>query len=285
MSSARFAWAAAALAVVLGLSAVVAFGLRDEDGQESSAGPEFVVECTWSHRAADDPIVHPGHAGASHVHDFFGNVTTNASSRAPAMLAESTSCQTPRDTAAYWLPTLYDGDDAVEPGRLFAYYRRPAGVDPATIETYPLGLAMVAGDVSSSRPQSPDVVRWFCGAPSAGTAEPVSCPRGAPLTLRVVFPACWDGTNLDSDDHRGHVSHARGGGCPATHPVPLPELVIDVAYRFSGDPSSLRLASGPLTGAHADFLNAWDAQALADHVERCLRRGVDCGVPATRAFA
>jgi hypothetical protein len=157
-------------------------------------------------------------------------------------------------------------------------------VDPTTIEAYPIGFAIVAGDASASRPQSPEVVRWYCGAPSSGASEPASCPRGSPLTLRIVFPSCWDGTNLDSADHRGHVVYGSDDGCPATHPAPVPELVIDVAYRFSGDPSSLRLASGALTGAHADFLNAWDPGALEDHVDRCLRRGVDCGVPATRAF-
>jgi hypothetical protein len=283
MTSARFVWGIVALSVVLAVATALAFLVRDEPRVESAAGPEFVVECTWSHRAADDPIVHPGHAGASHEHDFFGNVTTNASSRAASLLGEPTSCQSPRDTAAYWLPTVYDGDDAVEPGRLFAYYRRPAGVDPAAIQPYPLDLAIVAGDPAATGPQD-DAVRWYCGAPSAGTRQPVSCPRGSPLTLRVVFPACWDGTNLDSDDHRGHVFYGDDAGCPATHPVPLPELVIEVAYRFSGDPSSLRLSGGPVWSAHADFLNAWDPDALADHVDRCLREAVDCGVPATRAF-
>src|SRR5215207_7742183 len=43
-------------------------------------GASFSVRCDFSHRASDDPIVHFGHPGASHSHDFFGNRSTNANS-------------------------------------------------------------------------------------------------------------------------------------------------------------------------------------------------------------
>ena len=39
--------------------------------------PQFVVECGFSHAAPDDPIVHPGHAGVSHLHTFFGSTVTS----------------------------------------------------------------------------------------------------------------------------------------------------------------------------------------------------------------
>jgi hypothetical protein len=280
-----------ALFGVLVASAVLAFNLTGSAGTTAPAAPaaagaEFVVECTWSHRAADDPIVHPGHAGASHMHDFFGSSETDATSVAASLLGSDSSCQThPGDTAAYWGPTLYDGDDPVDPGRLFAYYRlgRDASTDPNLVSPYPLGLAMVAGDMSATEPQSLSVVAWHCGASSVVSAHPPSCPRTAPLTLRVVFPSCWDGERLDSGDHRSHVAYADAQGCPATHPTTLPELVLDVSYAFAGDPANLRLASGEIITAHADFLNAWDPDALARNVESCLRRGIDCGVAARRS--
>ena len=58
---------------------------RRPSSMRAAAGPQgrvgqFVVECGWSHSSFDDPIVHPGHAGASHRHDFFGNTTTSATS-------------------------------------------------------------------------------------------------------------------------------------------------------------------------------------------------------------
>jgi hypothetical protein len=62
--------------------------------------------------------------------------------------------------------------------------------------------------------------------------------------------------------------------------VPVPELEIDVVYRFVGDPSALHFSSGSVLGAHADFLNGWDPDGLARHVERCLWAGSDCGRPA-----
>jgi hypothetical protein len=288
MTDHRFLWALAVLVLVLSAAAVLAFGVADTRSPATSVsiGPEFVVECTWSHRAAHDPIVHHGHPGASHMHDFFGSSATNASTTAPALLGSETSCQThPGDTAAYWAPTLYAGEVPVDPGRLFAYYRRAAGAssDPDAVQPYPLGLAMIAGDASSATPQPTSVVAWHCGASSALSTRPPSCPRTAPLTLRVVFPSCWDGAHLDSVDHRSHVAYADTQGCPSAHPVVVPELIVDVAYAFAGDPSSLRLASGEVVTAHADFLNAWDPDALARNVESCLRRAVECGIPASRS--
>ena len=44
------------------------------------AVPQFLVECDYSHMAEDDPIVYPGAPGASHLHVFFGNTSTNANS-------------------------------------------------------------------------------------------------------------------------------------------------------------------------------------------------------------
>jgi hypothetical protein len=277
-----------ALTALLVGATVLAFATAPSDraggreSNETSSAPQFVVECTWSHRAADDPIVHHGHAGASHEHDFFGSVETNATSTAAGLLGTASSCQMLADTAAYWVPTLYDGAEPVEPGRLFAYYRRPPGVDGREIVSYPLGLAVVAGDPGATAPQSTDVVAWHCGASPERSAVPVQCPSSAPLTLRVAFPSCWDGRSLDSADHRSHTSYPAGDGCPGRHPVALPELVLDISYRFWGPPGSLRLASGSTSTAHADFLNAWDPVRLDALVDACLRRGERCGVAPNR---
>ncbi len=248
---------------------------------------EFVVECTWSHRAADDPIVHPGHPGAAHMHDFFGSETTDASSTAASLLGTASTCQThTADTAAYWVPTLYDGDRPVEPGRLFAYYRgSTATTQEAGVHPFPFGLVMVAGDMAATEPQPTEVVGWHCGASPLLSSAPVTCTRDAPLALRVTFPSCWDGEHLDSADHRSHVSYPESDRCPADHPVVLPELVMDVAYDFVGDPAGLHLASGGVLTGHADFINAWEPDALDALVTQCLGRGEDCGIAPVRAGA
>lgn len=46
-----------------------------------------------------------------------------------------------------------------------------------------------------------------------------NCPSG--LRLQIVFPSCWDGVNLDSPDHRSHMSYpdrVDNGKCPPSHP-------------------------------------------------------------------
>lgn len=289
VGSRGFVTALVALSALMVAAGVLAFATREPTSRPTvAAGPQFVVVCTWSHRASDDPILHPEHPGASHEHDFFGSDATNAASTPESLLGTSTSCQThAADTAAYWTPTLYDGDAAVEPGRLYAYYRRPAiaGLDPEDIRAFPFGLAAVAGDMSATGPQPTDVVSWHCGGSDERSATPPTCPRGSPLALRVAFPPCWDGEHLDSADHRSHLSYPVDARCPTSHPVVLPELVVDVAYAFSGDPASLRLASGDVGTGHADFLNAWDPEGLAQLVRGCVVDAQACGMKPNRIGA
>lgn len=56
--------------------------------------------------------------------------------------------------------------------------------------------------------------------------------------------SCWDGQNLDSPDHKSHVAYpvtgpqtftgtSVGGDCPSTHPVKIPQLMLEVrAFYF-----------------------------------------------------
>jgi hypothetical protein len=140
---------------------------------------------------------------------------------------------------------------------------------------------MVAGDADAATPQPVGVVAWHCGASADLAATPRSCPVTEPLALRVRFPSCWDGTSLGPRGE-SHVVYGTSAGCPDSHPAVLPELVIDVVYEFAGDPSGLRLSSGPPVTAHADFLDAWDPRELARRVQECLRDGHDCGLPVRR---
>jgi hypothetical protein len=75
----------------------------------------WIVACSFSHRAKNDPIVHPDMPGMSHSHDFFGNNSTNAHSTLSSLLGRSTSCSLRADTAAYWVPTLYKHGHKVRP--------------------------------------------------------------------------------------------------------------------------------------------------------------------------
>jgi hypothetical protein len=280
---------------VLGLAGALTIGavtLVDDPpalvGRVDGAGPQgrvaqFKVECEWSHAATDDPIVHPGIPGASHRHDFFGNTATDARSTAVGLRGSSTTCQNQLDTAAYWAPALLADDTPVTPVGSVAYYRAGPDMAPTSVRTYPPGLMMVAGDPSATEAQSLDVAAWHCGASPVLHAAPPTCPATALLGVRIAFPDCWDGEHLDSTDHRSHVAYSEDGRCPADHPVPTPQLIFEVHYPVTGDPAGLALASGGVLGVHADFLNAWDQDALEREVRGCLNLDHVCGVVSNRA--
>ena len=243
-----------------------------------------------AHRS-DDPIVFPGQPGVSHNHTFAGNTATDASSTAATLLPGKTSCQDTADTSAYWAPTLYADGRPVAPVKAAIYYRR---LTTAPVRPFPAGLRMVAGNAHAFRPQSSAVTYWDCsllkttfygpngGGSSAITAAASStvptCPQKAEVQLHVKFPACWDGKRLDSFDHRSHMAYARGGQCPAGHPVALPALSLVYMYpaRAVDAARVIMLSSGGQYSGHADFFNAWNAKELRRLVRVCINAGRQC---------
>src|ERR671921_2539635 len=68
--------------------------------EEGPTGESFVVKCPFSHQKQVDPIVNPGEPGtpeakAFHMHDFFGNTTTDSNSTLESLRAGGTTCPTP----------------------------------------------------------------------------------------------------------------------------------------------------------------------------------------------
>jgi Domain of unknown function (DUF1996) len=264
-------------------AAVADIRLSPTDPGPQGRIPQFVVECRYSHQAPDDPIVHPGHSGRSHLHVFFGNTATDADSTVDDLASADTTCDQRLDLASYWAPALLDHGRVVEPVTSVAYYRPGVGVDPSTVEPYPYGLKLLGGDQVASEPQPLDVVAWSCGTGSAPSVTPPTCPEGRPLRMAVSFPDCWDGENLDSPDHVAHMARSEGGACPASHPVPVPQLLFTIRYPVTGGGHDLSLASGSLLTGHADFFNAWDEDKLRTEVTSCIRRGLTCGLASNRS--
>jgi hypothetical protein len=286
----RRAAAVVAAAVVL-VAALAGCGDAGDDPPAAQTvvplGPQglvaqFVVECRFSHAAPDDPIVYPGEPGASHLHQFFGATAADAGSTADGLRAGDTTCQDRSDTASYWAPALYRDGEVVEPTRLNAYYRPGPGIDPATVDPPPAGLMIIAGDHLADGPQPLSVVGWHCGGSPRLSSEPPTCTEHAQLALRVTFPDCWDGERVDSDDHRSHMARSVDGECPASHPVAVTQLILDIHYPVWG-PAVLALASGTPLSAHSDFLNAWDQPELERNVRNCINRDLVCGVVSNRA--
>lgn len=286
----------------------------------------FTVDCPFSHRASDDPIVLPGQPGTSHSHEFFGSTTTDATSTGETLQGTATTCEDPDDTAAYWTPTLSVDGVPVDPTFLRAYYRARPGVDVRDVTAPPVGLALIAGapelgSVPATRPDEPDGpsaasapttlsapvdhaamghgstpppsspappedastadAGWGCGLRprSFSVWPPTDCTDLSPLTLRLRFPDCWDGRNLDSPDHQSHVARSIDGACPSTHPVLMTELQLSIVWPVTGeDAARVTLASGAIPGAHGDFLNGWDPDALEGRVELCIRAKANCTI-------
>ena len=244
---------------------------------------QFVVECTYSHSAPDDPIVHPGMTGMSHRHDFYGATEVDASSTAASLLGGDTTCDKTVDTAAYWHPTLYDHDEVVVPHKIAAYYRAAPGIDPTRVVTMPVGLALVAGDPTATTPQAGEATGWTCGSTSGISDDVPECPVGAPLRLVLTFQDCWDGTHLEAEDTQSHAAYSVDGACPSSHPVSIPQITMSIAFPISGPGHDLRLASGNIYSAHGDFFNAWDPEGLQREIDMCIHRGAVCDLASNRA--
>jgi len=230
----------------------------------------FILKCGSSHLAQVDPIVSPGTTSA-HLHEFFGNRSTNDNSTYQSMVAAGTTCPS-ADTAGYWSPALVGPDGkVVRADGISAYYRNDPVRYAATVP-FPRDFRMVAGGAGSP----PAIAFWSCKNEGTRYTSAPKCDDGSFPRAIVHFPQCWDGVRLDSPDHRSHVAYPRKDVCPATHPVKLPHIKLYVRFPQSVGGSGYVFSDG-MQVAHADFWNTWQQPALEELVVRCLNAGVDCG--------
>jgi hypothetical protein len=193
-----------------------------------AAEPRFQVRCDHSHLAQEDPIVAPGER-SEHMHEFFGNTTTNKDSTYESMIDQRTTCSTKADTAGYWVPTLISpGGQVIRAESLLIYYRGEQG---ERTEAFPRDMRMVSDDVIRDSSDEYNVI--------------------------VKFPECWDGARTDSPDHISHMANASGEGCPPSHPVRVPSVTFVLRYPVQISPE-YTLSSGRLRSMHADYWNTWD---------------------------
>jgi hypothetical protein len=242
---------------------------------------EFLADCPFSHRLPDDPIVYPGLPGASHLHSFFGNRSTNAHSNLASLLNSTSNCNPSIDLSSYWVPTLYADNAPVEPAIVTFYYLGEGVRDDviAQIKPLPLGLRIVAGNARATAPDASTISRWSClHAGHVGASKNfVNCPAGTMLESYLDFPQCWNGRDLDSADHKSHMAYPVAGACPASHPVAVPKLRQVIRYPVSGDPARFRLSSGPGYTMHGDFFNAWPVAEMERRVRDCINPIIKCG--------
>ena len=241
---------------------------------------EFQANCSVTHDLPDDPIVYAGKPGASHMHTFMGSTVTNAGTTPDQLLAGSTACKAPGDKSGYWMPTLYNGDRAMDPIGPQVIYYKTGITDYTAVRPFPKGLRFVVGDPASNAADfkgHPGFVEgWECGNSSFNIDFPVTCPAGTELNIRFQAPSCWNGLDLDTPDHRSHMAYPVNGVCPKDHPVAVPMIEFKMAFPVSGDMSLVHLASGRGFSFHYDFMNGWDPATLQAMVTHCINGGLQC---------
>lgn len=246
---------------------------------------QFVIRCRHSHTLADDPIVLPGLPGESHLHDFYGNTTVNADSTVESMLAGSTTCRVPSDTAGYWAPAVYLNGRLTTPPVMRVYY---LGVKGQPVETIPPGLEMIGGNRSATSATDNPHVRWYCGETASVKTPrrpaPYDCTPWAQdhafvdgIVAIVDMPSCWNGVGLEPTD----VVYPVAGRCTVDFPHVLPRISqrIHLGVMSPNGPAggmALSLSSGPYFTMHSDFWNTWQQPRLDQLVTECLNADIRC---------
>ena len=262
----------------------------------------FRTGCQATKFAFNDPIVYPGQPGKSHLHTFFGNTGIDAYSTATSLstTGNSTCRGGTINRSAYWVPAMVDVRTGLPLAPMLEsnfYYKTGYGVKIGTIADVPLGLRMIAGDASGN-PASPSQAAiyacvWNGGNSSWSSSIPTNCPGGdgSWLIMGIDFPQCWDGVNLDSPDHKSHMTNPvnvranNTGNCPASHPVALPQIAYQILYqvKVTGETRYWRLASDNYDNTqpagysgHGDYMMAWKPEIVKIWTALCDNAQKDC---------
>lgn len=266
----------------------------------------FRTGCQATKYAFDDPIVYPGDPGKSHLHTFFGNTGINAYSTASTLFSTGNStCRGGTiNRSSYWVPSMIDMLTGLPRAPMFEsnfYYKTGYALPPESITEVPLGLRMIAGDAKGS-PTAPSSAAiysciWDGGNANSGWSNsiPTVCPviagRDSWLIMGIDFPQCWDGVNLDSPDHKSHMTNPvnvkanNTGNCPASHPTALPQIAYQILYqvKVANETKNWRLSSDDYDSTkpagysgHGDYFMAWKPDIVKAWTKNCDNAQKDC---------
>ncbi|KAF2011892.1 hypothetical protein BU24DRAFT_396523 [Aaosphaeria arxii CBS 175.79] len=235
--------------------------------------PMMRFECSQLVVDRLDPLVNPGSVPSPHLHQIVGGNSFNATlSHDLPSQSTCTSCTFSEDFSNYWTAVLYfrarNGTFRRVPqfvseglrgdGGITVYYIAQSN-KALNVTAFKPGFRMLVGDAAASSrmadrkvchrcmPKTGDASNINCGSPDTQELPKGFCEGG--IRTIITFPTCWDGKNLDSPDHKSHVTYATGskandvgptGTCPASHPVIIPQVMYEVMW----DVSVLFLLSG-----------------------------------------
>jgi hypothetical protein len=273
----------------------------------------FRGDCFYSHSNTGDPIALPD-PDSNHMHEFFGNDTTDQNSTvdslqqdSPYLQSNPSKLQCDRETnkSSYWVPRITWNSKEVKPIRSGVYYATRTGLPPEQTTTTPFGFKQIAkSQASVAAGQAPvgseAKLYWHCykqlsahqsiasGTPEPPTSCPVDTKFGAPtLGVTVQFPQCWDGQafNVKGGANMRHAIKDSSGvlACPSGFPQHIPQLAMFIDYNLPSTNGPLKvLGHGGMAEDpdhfHADYFNSEDLERL---VQKCIREGqgatLECG--------
>ncbi|MFD0265455.1 DUF1996 domain-containing protein [Streptomyces sp. NPDC127106] len=261
----------------------------------------FSVNCGRNengHFNPDNVIVAPGVSnGAHHMHDYVGNLTTDAFSTNNSLAASGTTC-TNGDQSSYYWPVLRVQDgraerDAKAPGGgqdlNVGTILKPKqvtiefkGSPVSKVEAMPRFMRIITGDAKALTNGNGNAnASWSCtGFENRQLKDkyPV-CPKGSDVVRTFTFQSCWDGKNIDSANHRTHVDFAKKDGSCKPGFKAIPQLVQRIVYgvqpgqRIAVDSFPEQLHK-PATD-HGDFINVM-SDGLMRRAVGCINDGRAC---------
>jgi hypothetical protein len=256
-------------------------------GPDASTG-SFSSHCGHNenrHRNRDNLVTAPGErGGAHHLHEYVGNVSTNAFSTDTSLSAAATTCSN-GDLSSYYWPVLRmrSGADThhgtvIDATSVTIRYR---GNPTSAVVPMPRFLRAIAGDPQAGTSDSPvAVARWACtGSVDRQTPLYPLCPPGELVVRTFDFPGCWDGRRIDSPDHRAHVAFAaHDGSCPHDT-FPIPQLRVRASYEVPAGETYVvdtfaDQHGSPVTD-HSDFVNVMPPSLMRQAVD-CINSGRSC---------
>lgn len=217
--------------------------------------------------------------------------------------------------SSYWMPALiHENGDAIRPDQVGIYYKRKKAssvyCNPSRPEFagncvgIPSQIRFLFGWDSKKPTEKVQGAFWYCTTAPGHYSNiddmfNAGCTAGADMLAVTVAPNCWDGKNLDTPDHRSHVAYTdiypgtNKWACPSTHPYLIPQEENKAIYRVTADMigtrsdgtkySRVRVSSdamlpGAKAGAtlHADYMEAWVAEAKKMWTENCIDKGLSC---------